>query len=230
MLSQRGVHWLDELVITNCDEDHASDLPNLVATVPIGILTRNPTITGNDLYLLKARGGIGAGITSLANMTDLFQSPIYVRPNYDGMVFKLFWNSYPDDFQDENNLSLVTVLRWPGTNASPGFTVLFGGDMESEGWMRLLRRPEFIMEMRDINVFVASHHGRSNGYCSELFRLTGLKPDIFVISDSGIQHATQETVAKYSQHAKGYFYNGVLRRVFSTRKDGTMRFDIIGGA
>jgi beta-lactamase superfamily II metal-dependent hydrolase len=38
-----GVTHLDELVITNYDEDHVSDLPYLVRSVGIGILTRNPT-------------------------------------------------------------------------------------------------------------------------------------------------------------------------------------------
>ena len=47
MLARRGMHWLDELVITNCDEDHASDLPNVLATVDIGCLTRNPTVAGD---------------------------------------------------------------------------------------------------------------------------------------------------------------------------------------
>lgn len=229
MLRARGIDRLDELVITNCDEDHASDLPNVRATVPIDILTRNPTIIGNDLYLLKAQGGMGAGIAALADMTSHFAHPVTSWPDYDGMTYSLFWNRYPDDFEDENNLSLVCVMRWPGAPGRPGFAILYGGDMERAGWLRLLQRPDFVAEMHDIHVFVASHHGRLNGYCRELFEWTGLNPDIFVISDCGIQHATQETIGLYRAHARGIDYDGVVRKVITTRRDGWIRFFIQGG-
>ena len=46
-----------------------------------------------------------------------------------------FWNKYPTDFEDENNLSLVVILR------AHGLTICFPGDMEVAGWRNLLRRP-----------------------------------------------------------------------------------------
>lgn len=225
MLRYRGIERLDELVITNCDEDHASDLANVRATVPIGILNRNPTVSGFDLYQLKAQGGMGAGIAALADMTTEFSHPITVWPNYDGMVSAHFWNRYPDDFDDENNLSLVTIMRWSRPDGLPGFSILYGGDMERPGWLRLLQQPEF-REMHDIDVFVASHHGRLNGYCPEIFEWTGLRPAIFVISDSGIQHASQETIALYRNHARGIDYDGTVRKVITTRRDGWIQFRI----
>ena len=229
MLRYRGIERLDELIITNCDEDHASDLANLRATVPIGILNRNPTVSGSDLYHLKAQGGMGAGIAALADMTTKFSHPVTVWPNYDGMVSAHFWNRYPDDFDDENNLSLVTVMRWPRAGGLPGFSILYGGDMERLGWLRLLNQPDFFSEMHDINVFVASHHGRFNGYCAELFEWTGLRPDIFVVSDCGIQHTTQETIALYRQRARGIDHNSHRRSVITTRRDGWIQFHIEGG-
>ena len=229
MLARRGVRWLDELVITNCDEDHASDLPRLLETVDVGCLTRNPTVSGNELYRLKASGGMGAGIASLVDMTMHFNQPAGSLAAFDGMTCRIFWNSYPYDFEDENNLSLVLVMRWPGRLGIPGFSILYGGDMEREGWLRLLDRSDFRREMHDINVFVASHHGRYNGYCPELFEWTGLQPDIFVVSDCGIQHATQETIALYRHRARGIEHNGTLRRVITTRRDGWIRFHIYDG-
>lgn len=83
--------------------------------------------------------------------------------------------------------------------------------------------------MRHINVFVASHHGRYNGYCPELFEWTGLQPDIFVVSDCGIQHATQETIALYRHRARGIQHNRTMRRVITTRRDGWIRFHISDG-
>jgi hypothetical protein len=34
---------------------------------------------------------------------------------------------------------------------------------EKEGWRQLLWNPAFVAELRGVNVFVASHHGRENG-------------------------------------------------------------------
>ena len=226
MLARRGIRTVDELVITNCDEDHASDLPNVLSTVHVGCLVSNPTIKGPDLYDLKAHGGMGAGIAALADMTRYFRVPVVAPVNFDGMARKQFWNCYPADFEDENNLSLVHIMRWLAPGGGPGFSILYGGDMERSGWLRLLNRPDFRRELRHINVFVASHHGRFNGYCAELFEVTGLAPDIFVISDCGIQHATQETVALYRRHARGIDHNGEFRRVITTRRDGWLCFDI----
>lgn len=169
---------------------------------------------------------MGRGIAALADMTRDYGTAVSYWPDYDGMTYRQFWNSYPDDFEDENNLSLVTVMRWPGYNCDIGFSILYAGDMERAGWQALLRREDFRAEMRDISVFVASHHGRLNGYCRELFEWTDLEPELFVISDCGIQYATQETIALYRRHASGVGHNGQFRRVITTRRDGYVRFRI----
>lgn len=111
MLTNRGITHLDQLMITNYDEDHASDLVNLRQSISIGILTRNPSVSGQQLAKLKSNGRMGSGITELCNMTSGYEMPVVDHPNFDGMTYKLFWNSYPGDFEDENNLSLVAVLR-----------------------------------------------------------------------------------------------------------------------
>lgn len=231
MLKWRGIGFLDELMITNYDEDHACDLVGVRRAASIGILTRNPTVCGADLYRLKSSGGMGAGIEALAGMTRAYSGggePSW--PDYDGMTYRLFYNSYPGDFDDENNLSLVAVMRWPGGNGLPGFSIVFAGDMEVPGWRRLLQRPDFVAEMRrGVSVFVASHHGRRNGYCRDLFDVTGVSPEVFVISDCGIQHATQDTIADYRRHARGFWLDGQERRVLTTRRDGRITFTIAPG-
>ncbi len=221
LLRQLNVGWLEQLTITNYDEDHASDLPGLRAAVGIGILARNPSVSGPQIRQLKAHGGIGNGIAALADMTAGYGSAITNPPYFDGMTEQLFWNVYPTDFTDENNLSLVAILSWPD------IAICFGGDMEVAGWRKLLEREDFRAAMQNVTIFVASHHGRENGYCPELFSWTGLNPQLIVISDSGIQHATQETVAAYRQHAVGVHLNGGMRHVLTTRRDGRIVFDML---
>lgn len=223
-LAALGVGWIEELMITNYDEDHASDLVALRNAVGIGILSRNPTVSGADIVQLKSHGGIGAGIAALAQMTEGYGSAVAQQPFFDGLRTNHFWNTYPTDFVDENNLSLVSIFQWPT------LSICFSGDMEVAGWKRLLLRPDFRAAMANVTIFVASHHGRQNGYCPELFEQTGLNPEAIVISDSGIQYATQETVALYRKHARGFPLNGSRRHVLTTRRDGRITFNMLTGA
>jgi|GEM_PF-715376 hypothetical protein len=77
-----------------------------------------------------------------------------------------------------NNLSLVTFVK------CGHHKIIFPGDMETEGWRRLLQNPEFVHELNGVNLFVASHHGRENGYCEEVLDLC---PNI-----RGVHHFRQE--------------------------------------
>ena len=99
--------------------------------------------------------------------------------------------------------------------------------MEVQGWRNLLRNSAFVQAIGNVNVFVASHHGRENGCCEELFSRTRLNPAIVVISDSGIEYATQETVAWYRARAQGITLNGEKRHVLTTRRDGRVLLEAL---
>jgi beta-lactamase superfamily II metal-dependent hydrolase len=217
-LLRRGISYLDELSITNYDEDHVDDLPNLQRLIRIGILTRNPTVSGDQLRYLKREGGIGEGISCLARMTASYNQPVSLlgQPNWGSLSFSRYWNSYPYDFVDENNLSIALFVH------HPLLSVLFPGDMEKGGWKRLLLRPGFITDLQRVHVLIASHHGRENGCCGELFSLTGWRPQIVIISDDYKQYDTQETVDWYRQRVAGINFYGSTRHVFTTRRDGAI--------
>ena len=82
----------------------------------------------------------------------------------------------PFGFSDENNLSLVVFVRC-GLHK-----IIFPGDMEKPGWRQLLLNPAFRRELQGVNLFVASHHGRENGYCEKVMDLCG-HIDAVIISD-----------------------------------------------
>ncbi|MCJ9668538.1 MULTISPECIES: ComEC/Rec2 family competence protein [unclassified Neorhizobium] len=212
-LPQMGIHSLERLIITNMDEDHASDLHHLRNRVSIEALYRNPSVTAENIRYLKGQDGIGPGISALADIMSSYIGGIPYIPDLGGITIDTFWNRYPHDFEDENNLSLVCILR------CPGLVVCFPGDMELHGWRRLWERADFRAAMADVHVLVASHHGRANGCCPELYQY-GWKPQITIISDSGIQYATQETVAWYRERTLGVMLDGERRRVLTTRRDG----------
>lgn len=219
-LTQRGVSTLDWLVVTNYDEDHVSDLPNLRKNLNVRMLSRNRSVSAPDLYQLKSVHGCGNGIDSLAQMISKFTGTAADIPSFGGLKLRSFCNKYPEDFDDENNLSLVTILSWPN------FKICFPGDMEKAGWKKLLENQNFRAAMSDLNVLVASHHGRESGRCDELFSETGLRPNLIVVSDGAIQFKSQETINWYGTKAIGCEYNGRNRSVLSTRNDGKINFEI----
>lgn len=217
MLQSRGVTTLNKLVITNYDEDHVSGFVDLDGRVYIDWLMRNSSVDGNTMYVLKSETGIGKNMAHLANRVGAF-----VRregaPYFPGIAEEAYCHSYPT-FEDENNLSLVYVLRIYGA------TVIFPGDIECAGWERLLAcEPGLQQAVRDCNLLVASHHGRESGICDAMFTRYGCSPNVIVISDDCHQYDTQATTSYYGSRCRGVAFRGTRRLVLTTRHDGDLRF------
>jgi len=104
------------------------------------------------------------------------------------------------------------------------FKVVFAGDLEVAGWRRLLALPSFRQDLIGTSVFVASHHGRESGCCTELFDL--FRPQLVISSDDERQFDSQDTDDWYRNRCTGAIFaeNTLARRyVATTRKDGSMR-------
>ncbi len=216
---------LDYLFITNADQDHMSDLKGLVAEgVRVNTLFRNPSYTGEELRAIKRLGGpLSADATLYAGACEDFRDPPS-EPFDDymgGITARVFWNNYPA-FTDTNNLSLVVFVKFGS------FTMLFPGDLEKTGWRALLHNAAFRTELAATDVLMASHHGRENGFCEDVFEF--LKPRCVVISDKPIAHATQQTVPDYRRVVPeaGVTVATTMRRrhVLTTRRDGWIEFNV----
>jgi beta-lactamase superfamily II metal-dependent hydrolase len=217
-LPQVGVRRIELFVVSNYDEDHISDLPAVRRTLPISLFLRNGTITREQLRALKLKGG---PITeAMKSLLDMMPGGVAANPaSLPGVAWTAYWNRYPGEFQDTNNLSVVTFLRMGG------LSVVMPGDLEVPGWQALLAVQAFRDELKRVNVFVASHHGREGGYCEEVFNYC--HPNVIIFSDGPVQYETQEDMAgTYGVHASGVTFNGESRRVLSTRTDGTLTWSI----
>lgn len=220
------------LAFTNLDEDHVEDLPYVLEHVSLGAIFSNPTVSASALAAMKRTEGMGKGVGAAHGILDRFGAgQIGTVADAGEVQATAFYNRYGVDFTDTNNLSLAIIVRYRG------FSILFAGDLETAGWRSLMKLPGFVQHLPHVNVMVASHHGRANGQCDELF--WQMRPDIVVFSDDTKQYESQETDAWYRSRVNGLrdLYNprplgGYGRRhVMTTRRDGnlTLRVDDRGG-
>jgi beta-lactamase superfamily II metal-dependent hydrolase len=222
------VDRVDYLFITNVDEDHISDLANLESEgISVSTLIRSKAASAAELRAIKenADGFVSEDCEQFLHMHTCYSAPSTEPFDefMNGVTCVTFQNSL-SDFVDTNNLSLVVFIKFGE------FKILFPGDMEIAGWLKLLENPAFIKELVGTNILVASHHGRWSGFCEEIFDY--FTPDAVVISDKYIVHDTQKGMAQiYGDYCSE---NGVVvtdvantRYVLTTRKDGDIIF-IVG--
>lgn len=224
-----GVSHLHMLVVTNYDQDHISGFPDLIDQVTIGSLFRNVSVTPSGIWQLKSEDGIVSAAMSrfIEALSQQFGPPGSAIPLVlPGINWSAHWNAYPT-FNDENNLSLVLRLTVGDV------TLLFPGDLETAGWRKLLQSDAWFASMvSQTTVLVASHHGRDNGVCPELFEQYGCQPQLIVISDDYRQYDTQNTTTYYGSKCGGIrgFRGQAERRVLTTRNDGAITFRWDGAA
>jgi len=162
-LTARGIFRIDRFFVTNYDEDHISDLPNLRANLNIPLLLRNKSISADQLRQLKLRSGpISPAMESMLDMIRTYTGdPLAIDPpEFPGVRYSTFCNIHGVDFDDTNNISLVTFLEC-GT-----LRFVIPGDLEAAGWRALLENDNFQRELAGVNIFIASHHGIRGQVCS----------------------------------------------------------------
>lgn len=229
-LAGLGTRFLDQLVVTNLDEDHVSGFPSFADNkVTINWMLFNPSVSAANIKDLKSETGMGKGMNALVASQAarvpvvpalLDNNPADALP---GVGLRWYWNPYPY-FDDENNLSVVLLVMFKG------FWFLFPGDMEKAGFKNLLETNESFRQIVPlVDVLMASHHGRESGLYRPLFEQYGCNPKLTVISDDYMQHGSQETTNYYGSKTKGLAWrtsSGLLttRKVLTTRSDGEIRF------
>lgn len=213
-------------MITNTDQDHYSNLADFLDQIYPEVLYFNPEVPPHLFEAMKQRTGpLSRDALAYAKMRREYTGKVTSDFNdrMGGIRQYHFYNS-PTDFDDFNNLSLAIFLEYGD------FQILFPGDLERPGWLKLLEQPLFRSRLSQTNVLVAPHHGRINqNHCDEIFEY--LSPDLVVISDKPIVHETQvKSASEYRRHVRepGIWFadRAEHRKVLTTRRDGAIHFSI----
>ncbi|MDL2284497.1 hypothetical protein LJC19_05075 [Oxalobacter sp. OttesenSCG-928-P03] len=220
-LPNRGISSIQNLVITSFDENRISDLLELRSSIDISALIKNPGISAQELRRLKeAAGPVSAAMESMLEMMGSHTEYAFSPLDFPDVTLNMYHNNYGTgygEFTDTNNLSLVSFLSFGSRK------VIIPGDIERDGWLSLLKNPDFRNELCDVNVFVASHGGKVRGYCPEVFGcIKNEKVECVIFSSQFIEETTQvSSVYVYENHATGIMFDGGVRYVLTTRNDGT---------
>lgn len=228
--NNEGRPVLKSLILTNYDEDHFSGICDLNNKTKIQTINFSHNLTCNEIEGCKEQSTIA--LRSMLDLKKLYTADIIDwNPPYTKRCFALNKSDIQDPISgkwDTNNLSQLVFIT------HNGYTMCFPGDLEQKGWKTMLDKyPEVKQLLQQTKLFIASHHGRDDGYVEEVFNYCS--PDCIIISDGPIQYGTQDHMAaKYANHIKGngILFDGTLRKVLTTRCDGhiLVRIDNLGNS
>lgn len=208
---------IPNFTLTNFDEDHFSSLPYIKNKVRVRTISFPKNLNTEELRSLKQLPHSPA-LDAICDIKDkyIYPSKDY-NPPYTKVTFYL--EKHHLERYDTNNLSQVVFIE------DYDSVICISGDLEDRGWHTMLQlEPNLKAWLARTNIFIASHHGRENGYHPEIFEYC--KPECIVISDKGIIHDTQrEMTTLYGSHVigAGVAFNGDfenIRKVLTTRSDG----------
>ena len=217
-LRNQGYRHVDQLVISHFDADHVADLHNLTASLDVRSILRNRSRSATQIRTDKEKSGaLPAGLSAALHLHESYTRPVSRRLS---VTISSYWNS-PLMFSDQNNLSLVAVLK------IGGMMTIFPGDIEAAGWTEFLKRADFRRDLNAVNFFVASHHGRRSGFTPEIFAGGLPTPYLCLVSDKSV---SEEDPPDYGRYASGMRFSNVgIRRALTTRSDGNILIELLNG-
>lgn len=105
----------------------------------------------------------------------------------------------------KNNSSILRFIEYKGIK------ILFGGDLETEGWNWLMNNDLDFKNVlsKGLDILVAPHHGHKSGFPSALFNLVG-KVKISILSKATESEQNDTDVSsQYSGFSEGIIYKNL---------------------
>ncbi len=207
---------LKNLTLTNYDQDHFSGLPYLRQKVSIETTRLPKNISSEELK--KIKGEITKPIEEVIKLKNEFSSSVTLDTPYTKDTYYLNQSDFPGEEINTNKLSQIVFVTYKMT------CVCIPGDLTTDAWEKHLKNKNIQEKLKQTQIFIASHHGREDGFNENVFKYC--RPEVIILSDKDIIHKTQEGQTQtYAGQVEG---NGIvlnekidkLRKVLTTRSDG----------
>lgn len=207
---------LKNLTITNYDQDHFSGLPYLRSKVKIETTRLPKNVSSEEIREIKDE--ITKPIEEIIKLKDEYIFSITLDTPYKKDTFCLEQSDFPDEGIDTNKLSQIVFVTYKST------CICMPGDLTSPAWEKHLSNKMVQDKLKETQIFVASHHGREDGFNENVFRYC--RPEVIILSDEDISYKTQEGQTQTylgEVEGNGIVFNGNatnLRKTLTTRNDG----------
>lgn len=215
---------LTQLIVTHPHDDHIEDIDSVISKLPPRILHRQRY----DWEEVKESEADYDNLDHYSAWQGTYNAPV-PAVNW-GMDIKVFYLT-PAQAQAlgqgswVNNSGMVVVITITGTKFREKF--VFGADVETEGFTELLKSPAFRQAVAGADFYIASHHGHTSGFSTELYDAMG-KPILNLISiTSGDEHVDSRYAS--ADYALGTQVDGEERYSLTTRTDGSIFIDVDDG-
>ncbi|MHA1251033.1 MAG: ComEC/Rec2 family competence protein [Candidatus Helarchaeota archaeon] len=220
-----GINYIDLLIITHPDLDHIEDIVNL-DQFKVNCLIRSYGLSAEDIKE-KMENAINNTQREIfrkyLNLMERYtasvpyeNSPLNPQKN-GGVEIKIHRPEPEIKSNIANNYSIVSIISYASSK------IIIPGDNEPPSWKWLLEKEEFKEDIKNTDIFFASHHGRKSGYYNDLFNY--FKPKLVVISDGHI--CDTNATDRYYPHCEGWKIhrrsgNSLERKCLTTRNDGVI--------
>lgn len=207
---------LKNLTLTNYDQDHFSGLPYLREKVSIETTRLPKNLSTEEIVALKDK--VTKPIEEMVKLRQEHAGSVTLNTPYTKDTYYLEKTDFPDEEIDTNKLSQIVFVTYKES------CICIPGDLTSDAWDKLLNKNGVKEKLRQTQIFIASHHGREDGFNENVFKYC--HPEVIILSDKDILHKTQEGQTQtYEGQISG---NGIVlndnkdkhRKVLTTRSDG----------
>lgn len=210
------IETIHELQISHPHTDHFDDLINICDKEIKSF--RCPSL---DKFEDEHIGWKKQDKDKVAKLRELKNS---LKSDNDAVPFKngfghTVWYPKTIDSKNPNSASIITTVYYGS------FKMLFGGDLQKEGWEELLKNDEFVEAIKGTTFFKVPHHGRENGCSEELMKILEPSLRLCIVSDKSLDkdnENTSNTQWYLDRVKKGVFFGDTERKVLTTRNDGSI--------
>lgn len=231
-LNALKVKELNYLSISHPHIDHIRDIVSIDQNYHPSVLGRNKIFTKEKIKqeneeVFDTHKEI---IEKYLEMNSDYNNSVSGDPDKDPTMSQWGEGAYCVSYSNDdpemslNDLSRVLFIEYGN------HTIVHAGDLEEKGWQKLLESQYFIKRLKKTTVFIASHHGRENGFCADIFKL--FTPKITLVSDG--RFGDTSATSRYDSVTEGMNVklNGQTtpRKVLTTRNDGLIVVYIENGA
>lgn len=212
-------HLLTKFILTHPHDDHLSDIDRLKKDLKPGIILRQKydweeIKTGDDEY---------ENLDSYVTLQEDYNQEVINKPTW-GMTLSHGLYLSPQEARNLDKSKFINNSSIPTFIEYNGWKIVFPGDLEKSGWIKLLANDSFKNLIKGTSFFVTSHHGHSSGYCKEIYESMG-KPHFNIVSANSRDTSVEDAYSK-QENARGVQHKGEIRYRFSTRNEGNIIIEV----